>query len=105
MRKRRFDMIVTIVSVALLSYFAWHAFKGPRGYPYRDRLESQLAQLQAQFGRIDAEHSRVEHKVSLMRPDSIDPDMLDELARADLEMTGPNDIVAFTSRQNLQPNP
>ena len=33
---RRFDFVVTCVCCALLGYFGWHAYKGPRGFPYRD---------------------------------------------------------------------
>lgn len=105
MRQRRFDFIVTIVSMALLGYFAWHGWKGPRGFAYRDRLEAQVAQLEDRYAQADAARQHLEHRVSLMRPDSIDPDMLDELARDELEMTGPSDVVAFQDGRNSQPNP
>lgn len=105
MRKHRFDLIVSLASLALLGYFGWHAFKGPRGFPYREKLIAQVAQLDDRFQRIDAERLRQEHKVSLMRPDTIDPDMLDELARANLEMTGPTDFVALRQQGISQANP
>jgi hypothetical protein len=39
---------------------------------------------------------RLENKVVLLRPESIDPDLLDELARENLELAKPTDVVAFT---------
>ena len=42
---RRFDLAVTCVCCALLGYFAWHAWKGPSGYPYQHGLEDKLAML------------------------------------------------------------
>ena len=105
MRQHRFDLIVSFASLALLGYFAWHAERGPRGIHYRDKLVAQVAQLENRFSQIDGQRQQIEHKASLMRPDSIDPDMLDELARAKLEMTGPNDFVVLSGSNISQPNP
>ena len=94
---RRFDLIVTLVCCALLGYFGWHAFKGPRGFPYRDGLEVRVASLHDKYDAMQKERERLEGKVSLLRPESIDPDLLDELARGNLELAKPTDVVAFTS--------
>ncbi len=93
---RRFDFVVTCVCCALLGYFAWHAWEGPRGYPYREGLEQKLAVLDAKYQDIKSKREAFERKVSLLRPESIDPDLLDELARSTLEVAKPNDLVVFT---------
>ena len=96
---RRFDIIVTCVCCALLGYFAWHACKGPRGFPYRDGLEVKVALARPPNTRpCRASAQRLENKVALLRPESIDPDLLDELARGNLELAKPTDVVAFTAR-------
>ena len=95
---RRFDLIVTCVCCALLGYFAWHAWKGPRGFPYRDALVAQAVLLKDRYEATKAERVRLENKVALLRPESIDPDLLDELARGQLELAKPTDVVAFTAR-------
>ena len=95
---RRFDFVVTCVCCALLGYFGWHAYKGPRGFPYKQAEEAKLAGLQAKYDGLHAERLRIENKVTLLRPESIDPDLLDELARGNLELAKPTDVVAFTSR-------
>jgi cell division protein FtsB len=95
---RRFDFIVTCVCCALLGYFGWHAFEGPRGFPYRDGLQAEVAVLTAKSEALHAERVRLEDKVALLRPESIDPDLLDELARGHLELAKPTDVVAFTAR-------
>lgn len=96
---RRFDFVVTCVCCALLGYFGWHAYKGPRGFPYRDALEVKVAKLQDKFEGLQDQREKLESKVSLLRPESIDPDLLDELARGKLELAKPTDVVAFTARQ------
>lgn len=94
---RRFDFAVTLVCCALLGYFSWHAWKGPRGYPYQESLQQQLAALDLKYEKLKDDRQALEHKVTLLRPDSIDPDLLDEMARAKLDMAKPGDLVVFTN--------
>lgn len=95
MRSRRLDLSVTFVCLALLGYFAWHASNGPRGFVYRDTLDLRAASLQTEFAGVQRDRVRLEHKVGLLRPDSIDPDLLDELARSQLELAAPNELVVL----------
>ena len=102
MRQRRFDAVVTYVCLALLAYFGWHAYYGQRGYPYRDKLATQARLLSDRFTAIEDRRKKLEHRVSLVRPDSIDPDLLDELARAELEVAAPNELVVLRDGQISQ---
>ena len=97
MQSRRFDYAVTVVCFALLGYFAWHANRGPRGYAYHDGLVVKEASLMDQFDSIEQQRVRLEHKVGLLRPESIDPDMLDEMARAELEVASPHELIVDTA--------
>ena len=99
MRSRRFDLAVSCVCMALLGYFAWHASKGPRGYWFRDSLSAEASSLKVKLQATENQRLALEHKVSLLRPESIDPDMLDELARSQLEMTGPSELVVLPPGQ------
>jgi cell division protein FtsB len=95
MQSRRFDFAVSVVCLALLGYFAWHANKGPRGYGYHENLQAKTAILQSEFDSIQQSRVRLEHKVGLLRPESLDPDMLDEVARRELEAVSPGELVAY----------
>lgn len=95
---RRFDFVVTCVCCSLLGYFAWHAWKGPRGYPHQEALQQRVAILQAKFEQKQQARVRLEHRVGLLRPESVDPDLLDELARGRLQMTSPTDVMALIER-------
>ncbi|MFM8745908.1 MAG: FtsB family cell division protein [Aestuariivirga sp.] len=95
---RRFDLVVTCVCAGLIGYFAWSAFYGPRGFAHRDDLAATSAALSQKHAALRQERERLERKVALLRPESIDPDMLDELARGQLELARPSDVVAFTGR-------
>jgi cell division protein FtsB len=93
LRRLRFDHAVTVGCLAMLGYFAWHAWQGPRGFSYRDGLAIKLAELQTDSAAIVKTRQSLEGKVSLMRPDHVDPDLLEELARSQLDMAGANDLV------------
>lgn len=97
LRRLRFDYAVTLGCLVMLGYFAWHGMEGPRGFPYRDGLMIKLAQLHS--GSENAVKARValQDKVELMRPDHVDPDLLEELARSQLDMAGANDLVVRVS--------
>jgi cell division protein FtsB len=92
-RFQRFAFLVTVGCILLLSYFAWHAWKGPRGFAYLDGLHVAVSKLVADLAVEEGEVKRLEAKVALMRPEKVDPDMLEELARTQLEMSRRNELV------------
>ncbi|HUF43773.1 MAG TPA: septum formation initiator family protein [Aestuariivirgaceae bacterium] len=47
--------------------------------------------------KVRAERIALDERVALLRPDSIDPDLLEELARTTLGFVRPNDLVIDTS--------
>jgi cell division protein FtsB len=98
MVRRKFDLIVTVVCLALLVYFGWHAFKGPRGFAHEEGLETQAKKLALELEGLRAERKRLDRRVALMRPESIDPDMLDELARSELGYVKAGDLIIVTAR-------
>jgi cell division protein FtsB len=89
MRIYKFDIVVTCACASLLGFFAWH---GQRGFAYRDQLAIQAAQLTDELAAIEKQRSRFEHRVSLLRPESVDPDMLDEMARKTLDLAQSNEL-------------
>ena len=93
MVKRKFDLIVMIVCMSLLGYFGWHSYYGPRSFDQRDALAARAADLDARLEIMRSERQALERKVSLMRPQSIDPDMLDELARTTLDYGKPGELI------------
>ena len=79
--------------VALLGYFGWHAFKGPRSFANHERLLAELEQHKLALETVKLEREALEKRVALMRPESLDPDLAGELARETLGYVHVNDIV------------
>ncbi len=90
---RRYDVLVCLASLALIGSFAWYAYKGPRGFAYRVALDNEIAELQAENASLLAEKVAIERQVRLMRPEHVDPDMLEELARTQLKLLQPNTVI------------
>ena len=97
MRISKFDSIVTCASLGLLGFFAWHALEGPRGFAFREKLASQSRQLSDELAAIQKQRTDFETRVALLRPESVDPDMLDEIARSTLDVAGRNDLIVLDS--------
>jgi len=84
---------ITLTCFGFLGYFAYHLFAGNHGLEARARLESEVKLLNAELKGLEAVRGRLDRDVALMRADELDPDMLDERARAVLNFSHPNDIV------------
>lgn len=93
MVKRKFDLIVMIVCTGLLGYFGWHGYYGPRSFDHRDALAAKAEALDAKVTEIRETRQALERRVTLMRPQSIDPDMLEELARSTLDFGKPGELI------------
>ncbi len=93
MRRYLFDIIVMSVCLGLFGLFGWHAQYGPRGFDNQARLISDVVVLQDGRDAIRARRETLEARVALLRPESIDPDMLDEMARKVLGFAHRDDVI------------
>jgi cell division protein FtsB len=90
---KRLDWVVTVCSLALLGYIGWQVQQGPRGYGYLSDLTAKAASLQAEHEQLCQRNKVFEDRVQLLRPESVDPDLIDELARRDLALADHNDLI------------
>jgi cell division protein FtsB len=80
------------VAALIIGYFGLSAYTGAHGLKAKQDLTQQQAGLMRDIERTRAERLTLEHKVSLLRADNLDPDMLDERARAMLNYLHPRDL-------------
>ena len=94
-RRRTFLTVLGLYTFAALfiGYFAANAFTGNHGLRAQQDLEQQLTAMKAELLELKAERAVWEHRVSLLRADRLDPDMLDERARALLGHADPRDLI------------
>ncbi len=61
----------------------------------RAMIERQVSELEAELARLTAEREELVARVSLLRPESLDPDMLDERARLNLNLVNEDELVVL----------
>lgn len=83
-RKYARQVIGPALAVSLFAYFAYHAVEGDRGLIAWVKLSQEVDTTQTELSKITRVRERLEHETSLLRSDALDPDMLDERARAEL---------------------
>ncbi|MDQ2954983.1 MAG: septum formation initiator family protein [Pseudomonadota bacterium] len=81
-----------ILAALLIGYFGVNAYTGNRGLKAQHDLEMQIGELTGEIARLKAERAQWQRRVSLLRSDNLDPDMLDERARALLDYVHPRDL-------------
>ena len=96
------------LAALLIGYFGANAYSGNRGLKAKEDIDRQTAALSADLQRLKVEHAQWERRIALFKSDDIDPDMLDERARALLDYVGPNDLTMMYDappRQAAVPGP
>ncbi|MCI0752841.1 FtsB family cell division protein [Teichococcus vastitatis] len=93
--KRMFGILwLPLVFTGLIWHFSWYAVHGPRvGSLAREAKATEIAAARLVLARVEAERDTMERKVAGLRGDRIDRDVLDERARALLNMVGKDELV------------
>jgi len=97
-RRRAGFIAGPILGLSLLGYFGYHLLQGERGFLAWLRLGQEIKLAQARLAALDGERATLEGRVSLMRSEHLDRDMLDEQARATLNLAGPNEVVILRGK-------
>ena len=86
------------VAALIIGYFGLSAYTGAHGLKAKQDLAQQQTSLMGDIERARAERLELERKVSLLRGDNLDPDMLDERARAMLNYLHPRELTLILKR-------
>lgn len=84
--------------IALVVYFGYFAIYGNHGLINWLRLESEITAKQTSFDRVRLERLALERRVRLLRPESVDPDLLEEQARSRLGLSQPDEVIILKDR-------
>lgn len=81
------------MAAAMVGYFSVNAYTGKYGLTARQELDQEIIALTSELARLKQERALGEQRVSLLRSSRIDPDMLDERVRYQLDFASPADLV------------
>jgi cell division protein FtsB len=87
-----------VMAALLVGYFGINAYTGDHGLRAKKDLDREIAELSVELKHTKAEHDQWQRRVSLLRSDSLDPDMVEERARALLGYVDPRDVVVLVKR-------
>ena len=94
--------LLSLLLGSLLIYFTYHTFFGKRGYIAKNILESEIVQIHNDLEIARDTRVEIEHNVKLLRPNSLDPDMLEEQAKKILGYAGKKEKVIVTDKEEKE---
>ena len=75
------------------------SYTGEHGLIAKRDLDQDIAQLTRELDGVKAERAVWQRRVSLLKSDNIDPDLLDERARLLLDDADPRDLTLMRKRR------
>ena len=90
---------LVLLAYGLAVYFGYHAVVGSRGLLAWRQLNRDIAATQQELAAVRAERQALEENVRRLRPGSMDPDLIDELARRHLSLAGPLDVIILLDEE------
>src|ERR1700755_1027375 len=87
------------MAAAMVGYFGVNAYTGKYGLNARQELDQEIIALTSELARLKRERAEGEQRVSLLRSNRGDPELLDERERYQLEHVNPRDLI-----RTLKPN-
>ncbi|WP_376091056.1 septum formation initiator family protein [Roseomonas sp. CCTCC AB2023176] len=92
-KRRAQATVLPVLFFALCGYFAYHAMHGTRGLLARDARIAEISAARVVLAEAEAERDMMERKVAGLRSDRMDRDVLEERARALLNVVAPGEII------------
>lgn len=101
-RLRVRHMIGPLIGICSIAYFGFHVVHGDRGLLTYWRLKQLISETEPVLEEARLQREMLDNRVRLLRPDNLDPDMLEERARVMLNFGYANDIVILYDKENEQ---
>lgn len=88
-------ILLSMVGAAIVGYFLYYTIQGDRGWFAMLRLQREVEATEATLMQIQKERDELQHRTSLLRSDSLDPDLLDEKSRQLLNYSRPDEVIVI----------
>jgi cell division protein FtsB len=85
-------LVVPAICGASILYFGYHLVFGPRGLRALEDVRATLGVHDEQLAQATGARARLQHRISLLQPGSVDPDIVEELARGQLMDGAPGQV-------------
>lgn len=85
--------LIVVIGVCLSFYFCYNLMAGERSYLRLVSLKHQISSNEKTYQKVSADRMAMEQKVVMMRPGSVNRDLLEEQSRKVLGFHYPNEKV------------
>ena len=82
-----------VIGIGLTAYFLYNLIEGNHGLIQWLNVTRETRAERANLEAVKAERAALDLRVSDLKPDHLDPDLLDERVRATLNLVAPDEIV------------
>jgi cell division protein FtsB len=100
LKRRARIMVAPAIFLAITGYFGWNATQGERGLVAYAQRQDLLRQVVGDQDAAKIERDSWQTRVAGLRAQHLDPDTLDERARAMLNLADPSEVIVKLSPQD-----
>lgn len=87
------------VAIIAMGFFIYNAVLGPNGLMMLKDIHAEVAQKNAEYSVLEKKRAVAQNHVDLLDPKrGADPDMVDELARKQLNVARPDEVVVVLKK-------
>jgi len=94
--------VIILFLMLLCAYFSYFAIRGDRGLLKYLYLQEKVAEAEKINNNYEQKRSDLEQKVKLLSSGSLDLDLLDERARAVLNVIGDNEFIIIDDEDETE---
>jgi cell division protein FtsB len=88
----------SLIGLLAAGYFGYHAVQGERGVLSLAQLNTEIVEARQILALRKAEQAELQARVDRLSPSSLDPDLLDERARAMLNRARPDEKIILLDK-------
>ncbi len=98
-RDRARYVVGPVLGLCAIGYFAYHGVHGDRGLIAWWKVKQRVVAAKEALTQSENEREKLEKRVRLLNPGSLDPDMLEERARLMLNYGHTDDLVILEGKR------
>jgi cell division protein FtsB len=87
------QLALSVLLTGFLAYLGANTVGGQFGLVGREEMRNDITEFEAQSAVLQAEIDAIAHRLTLLDPAALDPDLLTERAHALLSMAHPEDTI------------
>ena len=85
-------LVIPAICAAAVVYFGYYAVWGTRGLLVLTDTQARLSVAEEQLASLKSKRAHLEHRIQLLQPGSVDPDLVEEIARDQLLGSAPGQV-------------